>query len=320
MCAVVNDLLTEKLRPKKLDQCILKNSVRTYIKNITAGDTLKNNILFYGNAGTGKTTLSRILSNPYQTLELNCSQVGIDVVRNDIENFSSQSSLFDKKERIKVVMLEECDGFTPDAWNAFRNTFEKYTKTVRFIANCNNINKIPEPIRSRFTCISLEPNNQTEKEEIVKSSMIRIGKILDVFKIKYTEDALKKFVLLYFPDLRTTLNEVGKLYEFGFKELNEETLTETFSYENLYNIILGNDSPIEIHKNIRDNYDDVDTAVIQIGLKFPEYLRMKRPDLISKIPYILINTAEYMHALPTSLNKKITLEALVFKLQQTIAS
>ena len=217
-------------------------------------------------------------------------------------------------------MLEECDGFTPDAWNAFRNTFEKYTRTVRFIANCNNINKIPQPIRSRFTCICLEPNNQIEKEEIVRSTMKRIGDILSAFKIKYTDEALKKFILLYFPDLRTTLNEVAKLYEFGYKELNEETLTQSFSYEDLYNTILGKESPVEIHKKVRDNYDDVDTAVIQIGLKFPEFIRMKRPDLIPKIPYVLIYTADYIHALPTSLNKKITLEALVFKLQQLLAS
>lgn len=319
---IVNDLITEKLRPKTLEQCILKKDVYSFLKNIQdSPGGLSANLLLYGTQGAGKTTISRILAAPYETKEINCSQTGIDVVRTDIQQFASQASIMNTgKQTIKVVLLEECDGFTAEAWNAFRNTFEKYTTTVRFIANCNNINKVPDPIRSRFTCLCIEPVNQAEREEVIAATVQRVTAVLKALGIASTPEAVTKFVSLYYPDIRTIFNECERMRNFGYKELNDQTLAQTFNYEDLYEVIFNGMDPQENFRFVRDNYDDPDAVISQLGMKLPEYIRLKYPQFVSKIPAVIIAIAESLHAIPTSINRKITLAALIFKLQQIVRS
>lgn len=317
---IVNDLITEKLRPKTLEQCILKKDVYSFLKNIQdSPGGLSANLLLYGTQGAGKTTISRILAAPYETKEINCSQTGIDVVRTDIQQFASQASIMNAgRQTIKVVLLEECDGFTAEAWNAFRNTFEKYTTTVRFIANCNNINKVPDPIRSRFTCLCIEPVNQAEREEVIAATVQRVTAVLKALGIASTPEAVTKFVSLYYPDIRTIFNECERMRNFGYKELNDQTLAQTFNYEDLYEVIFNGTDPQENFRFVRDNYDDPDAVISQLGMKLPEYIRLKYPQLVSKIPAVIIAIAESLHAIPISINRKITLAALIFKLQQIV--
>ena len=88
---------------------------------------LVQNVLLEGIQGTGKTTPTRILSKGYDTLTINCSEErGIDTIREKIIGFSSSISLMGGKEKIKVIVLEECDGMTSDAFDSLRAVIEKY--------------------------------------------------------------------------------------------------------------------------------------------------------------------------------------------------
>ena len=80
-------------------------------------------------------------------------------------SYASSSSLFGGEEQMKIVILEECDAMTNDAWSSLRATIEQFASSTRFIGNCNYIDKIPEPIQSRFNCIGLAPQNQEEEDK-----------------------------------------------------------------------------------------------------------------------------------------------------------
>jgi len=90
-------------------------------------------MLFYGPAGTGKTSTALALANTVfgtqhsgKVLELNASdERGIDVVREQIKTFAGTRNLFaisaNKQEAtFKLVILDECDAMTSTAQNALR--------------------------------------------------------------------------------------------------------------------------------------------------------------------------------------------------------
>lgn len=314
---ITQKLFTESLRPKKLEDCILVPRVRKIFEK-----GLNQNSLLWGSGGIGKSSLTRILTAGYTTLEINASlETGIDTIRDKVVGFASQSSLFDGEEQIKLIVLEECDGLSLEAWKALRATIEKYHKTVRFIANCNYIEKIPDPIKSRFDVITLEPINKEEELYLLNEYINKIKKVLTALNITYTEDAVVTFIKNSFPDMRTILNKVQNLYNRDIKELTTDTLASSYDCSDLFNIIINKPDAVNNYKQLVGDWSNrADDAIISIGKEFPDFIMNTHPEFNAKLPLILIATAEYNSMLATSIDKFVTLLGLVFKLQIIINS
>tara|TARA_R110002020_G_scaffold147195_2_gene322378 strand:- start:12313 stop:13236 length:924 start_codon:yes stop_codon:yes gene_type:complete len=193
----------EKYRPHKLDDLILDDKSLRVVKQFE--DEIPN-LLFVGSPGTGKTTLARIIVNDIlgcNFLYINASdESGIDVIRHNITNFA-QTKSFDGG--IKVVILDEADGLTPQAQAALRNTMETYAKYCRFILTANYKHKIIPALQSRCQSLDLKP--------VVDQAAKRCFNILKLENVKVSEEQKKKFVILvkkHFPDLRKTINEIQK--------------------------------------------------------------------------------------------------------------
>lgn len=200
-----SDLWVDIYRPALLDDYILDDDIRAYFKSMLQKKTIQNMSLI-GIAGSGKTTLAKILCNELNAdvLFIPCSTEGtVDVLRTKIQEFCNALS-FDG--RLKIVLLDEIDsasssGATNSFQQALRTLIEEAQSDTRFIITGNFIQKIITPLLSRCPVIPLKFSK--------KDLLVHVKKILDDEKIKYTRDSVKMFIdeaFQYYPDCRRIIN------------------------------------------------------------------------------------------------------------------
>jgi len=229
----VDKLWVEKYRPAKLEEVVLSSSTRSILESFITNDEVPN-LIFCGHAGIGKTTTAKILINALdaENIYQNCSEVGIDVVRNDITGFSRTKSYNGKK---KIVLLDEIDGMQSiDAQRSLRNVLEEYAAHCRFILTCNYKHRVIVPLQSRCQSIELEPGLQ----DVVK----RCYSILKTENIKIDDENKKKLVTLirkYFPDIRKCINEMQKFSATNTLVIPDLHVQDDFA-NNLIKLVLEN--------------------------------------------------------------------------------
>ena len=115
------------------------------------------NIIFHGEAGSGKKTLlNQFLYKIYksklvmdeQVMRVNCAfGKGIKFIREDIKYFSKMNThcIF------KSVVLLNAEKLTPDAQFALRRCIEQFSHNTRFFMVTSDKYKLIKPILSRFS-------------------------------------------------------------------------------------------------------------------------------------------------------------------------
>jgi replication factor C small subunit len=229
----IQNLWIENYRPKCLDDLVLTDENKRIVEKYIKGDEIPN-LLLYGNAGTGKTSLAKILVEVLDAehLLLNCSEVGIDTVRTTITQFSQTKSFNGK---MKVVICDEIDSASSDAQRGLRNTMEENAGYCRYILTCNYLNRVIQPLQSRCQSFLLAPP--------ITGIVKRIGHILKTESISIDEENKKKLVFLVkrlYPDTRKSINEVQKYCVNGVLTLPDVNMVDNFALD-LLNYVLKSD-------------------------------------------------------------------------------
>lgn len=192
-----HSLLVEKYRPDNLEGYVGNENIKKVIAQYLTQNDIQN-LIFYGPAGTGKTTLAKIIINNLDCdhLYINASdERGIETIREKVTGFASVASF----KPLKVVILDEADFLTIQAQASLRNIIETFSRTTRFIMTCNFVERIIDPLQSRCQVLKIVPPT---KSDVAK----HLVGILDAEKIDYTLDDLKVIVNQYYPDLRKCIN------------------------------------------------------------------------------------------------------------------
>jgi replication factor C small subunit len=206
-------LWVERYRSKTLEQYIGNDAVKSRISDcITTNDIP--HFIFAGTAGTGKTTLAKLIVGNIKCdyLYLNASdENGIDVIRDKVKGFASSASF----NPIKVVILDEADFLTQPAQAALRNIIEEYSLNTRFILTCNYIERLIEPLQSRCEIHRLTPPSKGEVAKHVCTN------VLDNEGVSYDIKDVAQVIKQHYPDIRSIIKNL----QAGTKE-NKFTFTE----------------------------------------------------------------------------------------------
>jgi len=206
-------LWVEKYRPRKIEDCILPQRLKSVFSAFVEGGRIPN-MLLCGSPGTGKTTVARALCDEVDAdlLFVNASnETGIDVFRTKILQFASSVSLSDSK---KVVILDEFDHASPNMQAALRAGMEEVSKNCTFILTCNFKNRVIEPLHSRCSVIDFKVNGK-EKAEIAAVFFKRVIAILEEEGVRYEKKVVAELVQSHFPDFRRVLNELQRYSSTG---------------------------------------------------------------------------------------------------------
>jgi len=321
---MIQELLTEKLRPKKFEHLVLSQRIKDALGN----GILHQNVILFGSPGTGKTSAAKVLVNGYPFIYVNASDEGnIEMIRTKITNFCSTISVMDDMEGdrgsyvpIKYVILDEMDGGSDKFYEALRATIEKFAKNTRFIGTVNFINKIPDALRSRMENINFDFVNKEEEEEVRIEWTKRIEVLMNKLGIETTEVALNLFVDRNFPDMRSALNKIQSFHIQGLKVLTADKVKElNWSFIDLYTMIMKKPNPVETYKFVVSELSQkVDEAMDALGNEFIQWLETEHPDKINVIPHIIIANIDHQSKRNVVIDRVGCLVSLVYTIQMKI--
>jgi DNA polymerase III delta prime subunit len=277
-------LIWEKYRPETIEDMVLPDRIIGSFKN-----GLKNNYIFHGHYGTGKTSLARILIGKYLKgkayLELNSSYfTSVDTLRSEVDQFCKTNPMFDTDDNIKYVFLDEFERVSVQFQDAFKAFIEKYNNNVRFILTTNHYDKISEGIKSRFVSLNFDCINKEEEKDLKIKIFNRITNLLKTEQTNIEKKDLVYIINKSFPDIRSIIKNVGNFIETGEKdsvptvsnktklELFELIYKKDFSYMDGYNFILNNFGD-----------DRIDILIKMLGKDFTDWIIENKPSDIEKL-------------------------------------
>jgi replication factor C small subunit len=200
----MKELWVEKYRPKTVDGYVFKDeTLKQQIEKWISEKAIPH-LLFSGNAGTGKTTLAKVLLN----------EIGVEGTDILVANGSKEGRKIEWVDKLigfcqtmpfgdyKVVLIDEADYMNKDSVQpALRNLMEDYSQSVRFIFTCNYAHRIIAPVKSRCQEIKIERTDITE-------FTARVATILVEENVEFDLDTLDTYVKGTYPDLRKCINNV----------------------------------------------------------------------------------------------------------------
>ena len=199
--------------------------------------------MFFGTAGTGKTTLAKLIAKNIDCdlMYINASdENNVDTVREKIKSFASTIGF----RPWKIIILDEADYLTPNAQAALRNLMETFSKTTRFILTCNYVEKIIDPIQSRCQTFAITPPTK-------KDVAVRVNDILKIENVEFKMEDLVTIINAGYPDIRRILNACQRQVVNGSLRVDKQSIIESNYMDKLVEMLASKPERKKLFTDIR---------------------------------------------------------------------
>tara|TARA_R110002020_G_scaffold23154_1_gene77406 strand:- start:1076 stop:1984 length:909 start_codon:yes stop_codon:yes gene_type:complete len=198
-------LWVEKYRPSILSEIIGQDNILAEFKEICKGAPMQHFLFHSPEAGTGKTSLARVLAKElgYEIHQFNASskkQRGIDFIEEDLIPLASAGFAE------TIFLLDEADQLTPAAQSALKGVIEN--STGYFILTCNDLSKVSRWLKSRCQLRNFKPISQ-------EAMLSTLESIAGRESISITVDDAKTICSKHAGDLR---NAIGALQAYAYMD------------------------------------------------------------------------------------------------------
>src|SRR5210317_298139 len=245
--SVNNSLWVERYRPRKLNEYVGNEHLKAKVQNYIEQKDVPH-LLFYGKAGTGKTTLAKLIVNTLKCdyIIINASdERGVDTIRNKVKSFASTVGF----SGMKIIILDEFDYMTPDAQAILRNLMETFSKHCRFILTCNYVEKVIDPIQSRCQTFQIVPPTK-------KDVAVQISKILKSEEVNFEPKDLVPIIDAGYPDIRKIINTCQLNSIKGELKVDTQNLLENDYKMKVLDILKSSDDKRNKYVNLRQTIID----------------------------------------------------------------
>ena len=307
MSSKQHTLWVEKYRSQNLSTYVGNEQIKGTISKYLEQNDIQN-FIFYGPAGTGKTTLAKLIVN-----NLNCDYLyinasderGIDTIRDKVQGFSSVASF----KPLKVVILDEADFLTIQAQASLRNIIETFARTTRFILTCNYVERIIDPLQSRCQVLKIVPPS---KQDIAYH-------IIDILKkenVGMGAEDLKLVINQFYPDLRKMLNTL-QMGVTGDEVVIDKNILVSSNYKN--QVLM------ELCKPTTKSFNNIRQIIADSSVNdFEELFRFLFDNVDKYAPTsmgeVIIHIEEYQYHANFRIDKEINIMALISRILSLILS
>lgn len=224
--------LYTKYRPHNLEQVCGQEHIKKILTNQVKSNSVLHAYLFTGPAGTGKTSVARILASM-----VNCSagmtvdppiddpvvamihagKKSVDVCEmdaassrgiDDIKALREQAYLSPMEMRKKIYIIDECHQLTSEAWNALLKILEEPPKHAIFILCTTEKRKVLDTIQSRCSCYEFR---SLQQDDICRQLRL----ICSTEKLDADDEALKMIAGASRGSLRAAISRLEKAAGVG---------------------------------------------------------------------------------------------------------
>ena len=242
-----NSLWVEKWRPVRLEDYVGNEHLKTKVEGyLEAGDVP--HLLLYGRAGTGKTTLAKLIVRQMDCdyMVINASdENNVETVRNKVKGFASSMGF----KKYKIVILDEFDYMSQNAQAILRNLMETFSQHCRFILTCNYVEKVIDPIQSRCQTFQIIPPTK-------KDVAVQISKILASEEVTFQPKDLVPIIDAGYPDIRKIINTCQLNSIKGELKVDTHNLLENDYKIKVLDILKSKDDKRNKYTNMRQTIID----------------------------------------------------------------